>query len=213
MIPTALRFEVDNANNFTLIEYWEPRGGAGFDDDVRDVFPEDAAEDALHLQGEGAILSSENYNKALLMLVSSATINVEIADRLNTICSYPTASSNPGAYIDAHPEEYELLLGYGEYTLRYCFSQFLPGGQTGLRGHIMASLMQDIMERWGEEVPLAWKCPVGEEWASDPSRLTAQGWFDDFLHQSLTLRDQLSAEEFEKHHPVKAMLLEMTDNT
>ena len=57
----------------------------------------------------------------------------------------PTVSSYPCDYTQAHEPKYQELLSYGEYTLRYCFSEFLQGGQTELRGQIMALICQNIM--------------------------------------------------------------------
>ena len=37
-----------------------------------------------------------------------------IKDLLNQICSSPAQSSSPGPYIEAHREEYDTLLYYGE---------------------------------------------------------------------------------------------------
>lgn len=46
-IPTALTFDIDAEKNFTLTEYWVPRDGSYYDSDIRDKFPENAANQAL----------------------------------------------------------------------------------------------------------------------------------------------------------------------
>ena len=86
---------------------------------------------------------------------------------LEVICSSPVQSSNPGAYIEAHPEEYALLLRCSDSTIRYCFARFSEGGQTDLQGHIMANLCRDIISQT-------------EEIHADGLYMTGQDWFDSF---------------------------------
>lgn len=38
-IPTAITFHVDSSGKYTLQEYWEPRDGSYYDDDIREKFP------------------------------------------------------------------------------------------------------------------------------------------------------------------------------
>ena len=71
--------------------------------------------------------------------LGTATVEYSVEGLLDTICSAPLESSAPGAYIESHLEGYGMLLEYPEQTLRYCFDRFLSGGQTDLRGHIMAA--------------------------------------------------------------------------
>ena len=101
----------------------------------------------------------------------------------------PTASSNPSDYTQAHEPEYQELLSYGEYTLRYCFSEFLQGGQTELRGQIMALICQNIMLTWGEG------------YAIDQDLVTGQDWFDAFKRRAESLDEQYSDEDMEKYYP------------
>ena len=63
---------------------------------------------------------------------------------LQTLMSSPLSASNPGAYIQAHPQTYQELLYYGTFTLQYIYDEFLKGGQTGLEGHILRFLMDDL---------------------------------------------------------------------
>lgn len=91
-----------------------------------------------------------------------------IAMRIETIASSPAYMSNPGAYIEAHPKEYEELIGYGDATVRYCFELFEQGGQTDLKGHIMAIACREIL---------------GGAW-DDALYNTGQDWYD-FNRQGL----------------------------
>ncbi len=70
----------------------------------------------------------------------------KIAVLLDTICSSPAQSSAPSAYIQAHQADYDSILDYGQDALQYCFSEFLKGNQTDLRGHIMAQICRDIID-------------------------------------------------------------------
>ena len=47
-IPTALTFGVSETGEYTLKQYWEPRDGSYYADDIRSTFPFFAAEEALH---------------------------------------------------------------------------------------------------------------------------------------------------------------------
>lgn len=127
------------------------------------------------------------------------TSRSKLADSLlATICSSPAASSNPGDYIREHQNEYNELLKYNVATLRYCFSKFLEGGQTDLRGHIMASLCKDIMVSLGE--------PVLEV---DSTGFTGQDWFDAFYANAKSLADKYSPNELEKNCPASWLLWQM----
>ncbi len=92
---------------------------------------------------------------------SGLDADVVVWSLLNEICSSPAASSNPGDYIKAHKSSYEALVSGGETTLRYICSEFLKGGQTGLNGHIMRSVMLDIL---GGEAPDLGTASTGQEW-------------------------------------------------
>ena len=120
----------------------------------------------------------------------------ELEGLLDAICSSPAQSSNPGAYIVAHPEEYARLLELGQTTVSYCFTEFARGGQTGLRGHIMAIACREIIGK--TDLTL-----------SDTGYMTGQAWFDDFASNALSLRDQIGTQELSKFHPWHAMALDI----
>lgn len=145
--------------------------------------------------GTGDELIHLFYGKA-----DSDNLDSRIAVLLNVIQSSPAASSNPGDYIRAHEEEYKELLGYGEATLYYCFSEFLKGNQTDLRGHIMAQLCQEISSMWGETLLIDSLVPV-----------TGQSWFDYFKANAEQLAQQFDEEELKTMYPASWRLLEMMD--
>lgn len=91
---------------------------------------------------------------------SGVDTDVVIWHLINVISSSPASSSNPGDYIKAHRSDYDILVNGGENTLRYIYREFLKGGQTGLPGHIILSLLKDIL---GSEMPDLRLAVTGQE--------------------------------------------------
>lgn len=90
------------------------------------------------------------------------------------------------------------MLSYREYTLQYCFNEFLKGNQNDLRGNIMSLICQDISNTYGEALLVAGEVP-----------LTGQGWFDAFHSNAEILAKQYNHEDLEKYYPVTYLLLQM----
>ena len=201
-IPTAITFSVSKRGEYTLKEYWEPRDGSRYTEDIQDQFPDSAQKEVWNADAYVDALEQENQRKAQAYLDSTGSVDARIAALLETVCSSPAQSGDPGAYIAAHQEEYDRLLNYEAYTLRYCFTAFLQGGQTDLRGEVMAMACQEIMLSRGEAVPMLDR---------DPPR-TGQDWFDEIYSNALWLENQYSPEELEKHHPTSALLLELMNS-
>ena len=199
-IPTAITFGVRDSGEYTLEEYWEPRDGSYYAEDIRDKFPGAAADGALNDQAYIKDLQTQNYSKVLVYLHSVGSLDMTIEKLLDVILASPTVSSNPSDYTQAHEPECQELLSYGEYTLRYCFSEFLQGGQTELRGQIMALICQNIMLTWGEG------------YAIDQALVTGQDWFDAFKRSAESLDIQYSDEDMEKYYPGSWLLLQMIND-
>ena len=102
-------------------------------------------------------------------------------------------SSDPGDYIKARPIEYRELTYYGRYTLKYCFTEFLKGGQTDLRGHIMRAAMDDI----APEAQLKFDAKTGQE------------YFDVWKDAAISVGEQHDMEWIETHQPAIYLLLQM----
>lgn len=198
-IPAAITFSISESGGYTLKEYWEPRDGSYYVRDIREKFPEAPAEDALNAQAYIKELEAQCYNQALVYLNSNGGLELRIAGLFELMQSSPKVfSSNPGDYIEAHKEEYQELLNYGEFTLRYCFSEFLSGGQTDLRGYIMAAACEDISSTLGETFRI-----------DVPAPGTGQGWFDAFRANAEGLAVKFGNEELEKYYPASWLLLQM----
>ena len=196
-VPTAITFSVSGSEEYTLKEYWEPRDGSYYTKDVQAKFPGSSAEDALNDQAYIDDLQAQNYSKALAYLNSTGGLELRIAELLDTICASPGVfASSPAQYIEAHEAEYQELLGYREYTLRFCFSEFLRGGQTDLRSHIMRAAIDEI----APEAQLRLYAETG------------QVYFDEWKAAALRVSAQHEMEWIEKNQPAIYLLLQMLDS-
>lgn len=193
-IPVALTFKEENGI-YTLLEYWEPRDGSYYAQDIREKFPDEVEDDALDTQKYIVSQIQNCYDQAVRY--GGVDTEAVIGRLLDTITASPSASSAPGAYIDAHPIEYRELTYYGQYTLQYCFERFLKGGQNDLIGHIMALSCQDIMLGWGEA------------YATDQVLMTGQDWFEEFRSNAGSLVSQYRSEELKTLYPGAWLLLQM----
>ena len=165
LVPAVAVFVIDETG-YTLAEYWEPRMGQNAESDIRSRFPAALVEQALNGGAYREELERQCRDQVLNLLYSSGNLPERIDALLQQILSSPLHSSAPGDYIKDHPLAYEELLSYGEFTLRYCFGAFFAGGQTDLRGHIMAIACEDIMASWGEVYDI-----------EPQDRMTGQAWF------------------------------------
>lgn len=200
-VPAAVTFKITDSGEYILEEYWEPGNGSFYTKDIRDKFPDSLADDALNNQTYLEALEAETYNKALVELENTmglCSLSAKFIDLiLDTINSVDLSGDDLRDYLREHEMDYERLIGYHEYALQYCFSEFLLGGQTDLQGQIMASACQDVMLEWGEEYDI------------DPNYQTGQDWFDEFCRNAESLSDQFSQEELENRFPGAALFLRM----
>lgn len=118
------------------------------------------------------------------------------------ICSSPNESSNPNDYIAAHPSEYDILVNnYAEYTLNYCFEQFLQEDQTDLRGDIMASACKDIAKDIESWVVLETLTPFAN----------GQEWFNQFRSFAEVYAKKYSTDELAENFPVTWILIQQIE--
>ena len=192
-VPTAITFDLRSS---TVLEYWEPRDGAYYLSDIREKFPATALLKTMNDQKYIEKLQAENREKVRQQKDWLGDPDEMLGEIIAKICTEPAWSSNPGDYIDAHPDLYDKLLTYGQYTMQYCFGRFLQGGEHGLEGHIMAQACRDILASWQEEPNLG-------------IQMTGQDWFDAFYAAAQGLAEELSVEDLQKYHPGSWLLLEM----
>ena len=188
-VPVAITFREDPSGTLTLTEYWEPRDGSA--QDIREKFPAHIAEDCMDSQKFILRQTQECYAQA----ISSTELDTDkvIGSLIETICSSPAQSSLPGDYIAEHSIEYRELTYYGRYTLKYCFTEFLKGGQTDLHGHIMRAAMDDI----APEAQLNLYAETGQE------------YFDAWKDAAKSVGEQHDMEWIEAHQPTIYLLLQM----
>ena len=190
--PVAITFNVKNGK-YSLKEYWRPGDGAYYVSDIREKFPDEIEDDAMDTQKY--ILAQTQECHAQAVAVNGIDTVSTIEQLFEVIESSPTASSKPADYIDAHPIEYRELTYYGSYTLQYVFSKFLEGGQTGLRGHLMRSVLDDL----APEAQLRLYAETGQE------------YFDEWKAGAIRISEQHDMEWIEKHQPAIWLLLQMID--
>jgi len=190
-VPVAITFREDPSGALTLEEYWQPRDGSYYAQDIREKFPAHIVEDGMDSQKFILQQTQECYAQA----VAATRLDTDqvIGSLIETICSGPALSSNPGDYIEAHPIEYRELTYYGRYTLKYCFTKFLKGGQTDLRGHIMRAAMDDI----APEAQLKLYAETGQE------------YFDAWKDAAKSVGKQHDMEWIEENQPAIYLLLQM----
>ena len=195
-VPVALSFDLDE-RGYTLTEYWEPRDGRYYAQDIREKFPAHIVEDGMYSQKFILQQTQECYAQAIDYVQSIAPAGLDtdkvIGSLIETICSGPALSSNPGDYIEEHYIEYRELTYYGRYTLKYCFTEFLKGGQTDLRGHIMKAAIDDI----APEAQLNLSAETGQE------------YFDAWKDAAMSVKEQHGMEWIEAHQPAIYLLLSM----
>ena len=134
--------------------------------------------------------------------VSYGTVDTDtvIEGLLEEVVASPgTFASGVKDYIVANEAAYKELIHYGKYALWYCFGEFLEGGQTDLRGQIMASVFKDISLGWGEALLID----------SENSVATGQDWFDIFRSNAEELQKQYSEEELNELYHASWLLLQV----
>ena len=190
--PVAITFNVKNGK-YSLKEYWRPGDGAYYAPDIREKFPDEIEDDAMDTQKY--ILAQIQECRAQAVATNGIDTISTIEQLFEIIESSPATSSRPADYIDAHPIEYRELTYYGSYTLRYVFSKFLEGGQTGLRGHLMRSVLDNL----APEAQLRLYAETGQE------------YFDEWKAGAIRISEQHDMEWIEKHQPAIWLLLQMID--
>lgn len=203
-LPVVMSFEIEENGNHKLTDYWKPSGaGADYVAEVKEAFPDEIEADALDTQKFIKEQQEVCEQKALEYMKEYGSVDQQIAALLDKMTS-PQEDIAPSSavtdYIEWFDEEYEQLLAYDTFTLRYCFEQFLEGGQTDLRGAVMAQACQEIILKNGEALLLDYEAANGQE------------WFEEFKANADTLKNQYSAENFEKFYPGSWMLKQLMDS-
>ena len=113
-IAVAITFEVVDGK-YVLKEYWTPRDGSYYVQDIRDKFPDEVEDEALDTQKYILAQKQACYEQGVRY--GGVDTNYAVEYLFEVIESSPAHSSRPGDYINEHPVEYRELTYYGEYTL------------------------------------------------------------------------------------------------
>lgn len=197
-VPTAITFERTDSGSYVLQEYWWPRDGSYYTSDIREKFPWDTWIATSNMQDYIEELERDCEEQANAFYGNGDTNDI-LAQIFETILSAPAESSNPQDYIREHQDEYDLLVSLEGKTLRYAFGEFLGGGQTDLKGQVMAAVCRDILSNMGETTDVVDTYENG------------QVWFDAFRQQAEKDVRQNGADEMEKYHPGEWMLHRMSE--
>lgn len=199
-MPAAMTFEVNGAGEYMLTECWFAMDGSYYETSIREKFPDHIEEEALSTQKYILAQKQNCYDQAVQHgNLDTAAI---VARLLDEILASPGLEQESGLalYIQNESITYRELTYYGAYTLKACFQEFLKGGQTDLRGLLMAEVCQDIMAGYGDAVFTDYEPANGQE------------WFDAFMENAGNLEEQYTEDEVSKLYPGSAILLELLDS-
>jgi len=190
-IPVAITFEIVGGK-YVLKEYWTPRDGSYYVQDVRDKFPDEVEDEALDTQKYILVQKQTCYDQGVRY--GGVDTYSAVEHLFEVIESSPATSSRPADYIDAHSIEYRELMYYGDYTLQYIFSKFhLEGNQTGLRGHLMRIALDDL----APEAQLRLHAETG------------QAYFDEWRAGAIRISEQHDMDWIKEHQPAIWLFLRM----
>ena len=196
-IPTAITFLVNEAGEYILEEYWQASDGNEYAPSIREKFPDDIEDEAMDTQKYILAQVQHCYDQAVWYgNIDTDAVIEGLLDKI--VGSAGSPASDVRHYIDANPIDYRELTYYGQYTLQYCFKEFLKGGQTDLRGLLMAQVCQDIMEGFGEKLKL-----------EDFEPASGQEWFEAFRANAKFLGQDCEEEKLINSYPVSWLLLKM----
>lgn len=176
--PMRFDYETDNENNYSLID-----------------FSVITNKEYLDKQGKPNINSLAQIQECYAQAIEYYGINTDavVKELFDKIAAADIKSDYAPDYLNACPEEETELIYYGDYTLKYIFSEFLRGGQTGLRGSIMQRVMEDFLG--GEAIKY--------------SAANGQDYFDRWKQFTLETQNEKGLDYMKQNLPKSAMLLEM----
>ncbi len=176
--PMRFNFEIDRNGGYTLTEFSE-------------ISKQEYSKISENVHIDTVEMTRDCYAQA----VEYYKINTDavVEKLLDKIAAAKISSENAVDYLNACPEEYDELIYYGDYTLRYIFSEFLKGGQTDMRGKIMRRIMDYLIG--GEALKL---------WTEN-----GQEYFDVWKQKAIEIQNTYGTEHLKGNLPKAAMLLEM----
>ena len=203
--PIKLTFEKTPHGGFHLSDAWFPDYPAASAEQHADaiyeqfsMYSEDLANSVLfELLDKNylAQLKRDCYDQAVRYGgVDTDYVAEQLFDKIEASFVIPfTASSRPQDYTASHLSEYKELTYYGNYTLQYIFSEFLEGNQTGLRGH----LMREVLDELAPEAQLRLYTETGQE------------YFDEWKAGAIRISEQHDMDWIKENQPAIWLLLQM----
>ena len=167
LIPTVLTFHASQSDGLYLTEYWEPRDGAYYAEDIKAKFlgqPWPDTTKYLAEQEVGCYLQAASYYD-----VGTDTIVHSILTDMESHNRWADGFSD---LMISCEHDRKMLSAIGTDTVRYCFERFQEGGHDDLYGQIMAYVCSEILEARGVK-------PI-KDWSFQQS---GQDWFDAFTNQ------------------------------
>ena len=167
LIPTVLTFHASQSDGLYLTEYWEPRDGAYYAEDIKAKFlgqPWPDTTKYLAEQEVGCYLQAASYYD-----VGTDTIVHSILTDIESHSRWVDGFSD---LMISCEHDRKMLSAIGTDTVRYCFERFQEGGHDDLYGQIMAYVCSEILEARGVK-------PI-KDWSFQQS---GQDWFDAFTNQ------------------------------
>lgn len=132
--PVALTFALNDDGSYTYQEYWEPDSDKIFDKELDQHFPQQVISQIEYHSDIERSLAQSAYKE----VIENTDYNHDIANLFDSI-------SKGSKALSSYPKGYNELINYGEYTIRYIYSEFIKGGQTGDKGLAMQQVMVDLL--------------------------------------------------------------------
>ncbi len=158
-VPAAITFLVNEDGSYTLSEYWTPRDGSYFVQDIREKVSDGKVADAM-IDGQRYIyeLMRDSYARAVSEtgVVDTWFVVGDLFDRMQEDRDgLLEEDADAVKRMTAYPLTVRELYYYGDHTLRYIYSQFLGGGGNGLRGELMIRVLHQMtLEEMALRMPL-----------------------------------------------------------
>lgn len=177
-MPMRFHFEIDGNNDYLLTDFSE------ISKQEYEKISEDTIVDSVKMTQECYARAVEYYK------INTDAVVEKLLDK---VAAAKINSENAADYLNACPEEYDELINYGDYTLKYIFSEFLKGGQTDMRGKIMRRVMDYLIG--GEAI---------KYYAEN-----GQDYFDRWKQGAIELQNRTGRENMMETSPKAAMMLDM----
>lgn len=147
-LPAAITFLAGEDGSYTLLEYWTPRDGSYYVQDIREKCADTVADAMIDGQPYIGALIQESYAKAIAEtgVVDTWSVVTGLFERmLKDSDGLLDEDADAAERMSVYPLTVRELCYYGENTLRYIYAQFMQGGEDELKGELMARVMNELI--------------------------------------------------------------------